>query len=199
VIIDTFGSSFNTILGVYTGGSVSSLNRVASNDNASGTLQSRISFSAVAGRTYQIAVDGYNGAAGNITLRIHMSAKPPTNVAASDGAFTDRVAVTWNAAIGATSYEVWRNTKSGTKGAVKLGEVTATAFNDTTGTAGKTYWYFVRAKNAVSTSAYSSGNSGYRAATTFASFSTQADSTLTKSSSSKFSSTRIVLDDVATR
>jgi hypothetical protein len=35
--------------------------------------------------------------------------------------------------------------------------------------------------------------------TTFASFSTQADSTLTKSSSSKFSSTRIVLDDVATR
>jgi hypothetical protein len=199
VIIDTFGSSFNTILGVYTGGSVASLSRVASNDNAGGTSQSRVSFSAVAGRTYQIAVDGYNGASGNITLRIHMSAKQPTNVAASDGAFTDRVAVTWSAAIGATSYEVWRNTKSSTKGAVKLGEVTATAFDDTTGTAGKTYWYFVRAKNAVSTSAYSSGNPGYRAMTTFASFSTQADSTLTKSSSSKFSSTRIVLDDVATR
>ena len=33
---------------------------------------------------------------------------PPTNVAASDGSFTDRVRVTWTPVGNATHYEVWR-------------------------------------------------------------------------------------------
>ena len=58
VRIDTFGSSFNTTLGVFTGTNVSSLTQVAFNDNASGTQQSMVTFNAVQGTEYQIQVCG---------------------------------------------------------------------------------------------------------------------------------------------
>jgi hypothetical protein len=66
--IDTFGSSFNTLLAVYTGNSVGDLNSIASNDDSGGGAQSQVTFPAVSGTTYRIAVDGYSGATGNITL-----------------------------------------------------------------------------------------------------------------------------------
>ncbi|MDB5293665.1 MAG: hypothetical protein JWL69_4906, partial [Phycisphaerales bacterium] len=37
---------------------------------AGGTLTSAVSFYAVAGQTYRIAVDGYNGASGTVKLNI---------------------------------------------------------------------------------------------------------------------------------
>jgi hypothetical protein len=67
VTFDTIGSPYDTLLAAYTGTSVGGLTVRASNDDASG-LQSRISFSATAGVTYRIAVDGYNGASGSVTL-----------------------------------------------------------------------------------------------------------------------------------
>ena len=54
-----------------------------------------------------IAVDGFNGASGNITLNVNLvPAAPtaPTNVAASDGTFSDKVQVTWTAPLGATAW-----------------------------------------------------------------------------------------------
>src|SRR6266480_1173799 len=75
VTIDTIGSSFDTLLGVYTGSSVSSLTTIAGNDDISDTTrQSRVSFTPVAGATYQIAVDGWGGATGTITLNWTQSA-----------------------------------------------------------------------------------------------------------------------------
>ena len=48
--MDTMGSSFDTVLAVYTGTVLSNLTRVASNDDLDAqTLQSRVTFSAVAG------------------------------------------------------------------------------------------------------------------------------------------------------
>src|SRR5439155_11927 len=71
VVVDTVGSSFDTLLAVYRGTSVSALTAVASNDDiASGNLQSRVTFTPVAGTTYRIAVDGYNGASGTIVLTL---------------------------------------------------------------------------------------------------------------------------------
>lgn len=72
----TTGSSFNTLLGVYTGTIVSALTAVASNNNVSTTnLTSTLTFKAVAGTTYRIAVDGFNAtstpssaASGNVVL-----------------------------------------------------------------------------------------------------------------------------------
>jgi hypothetical protein len=60
--ITTAGSVFDTILAVYTGASVSGLTLVASNDDVQdGIIQSStVTFSATAGTTYDIAVDGFN-------------------------------------------------------------------------------------------------------------------------------------------
>lgn len=67
--IDTIGSNFDTLLAVYTGSAVNSLTLIASNDDiGGGNVQSRVTFTATSGTTYQIAVDGYGGATGNITL-----------------------------------------------------------------------------------------------------------------------------------
>ena len=68
VTVNTAGSSFDTLLAVYTGASVSQLTTVASSDDTGATLQSAVSFTATAGTTYYVAVDGYNGATGSIVL-----------------------------------------------------------------------------------------------------------------------------------
>lgn len=72
VAIDTFGSSFHTLLAVYTGTQVSALTQVVdAGINVSPTPgQSRVSFRASAGTTYYLAVDGYRGATGSIVLHL---------------------------------------------------------------------------------------------------------------------------------
>jgi hypothetical protein len=62
VTIDTKGSYFDTILGVYTGSSLTGLNRVASSDDVNpGIVQaSTVTFTTTAGTEYRIAVDGFN-------------------------------------------------------------------------------------------------------------------------------------------
>src|SRR6185369_13342714 len=77
VLVTTFGSSFDTLLAVYTGSSVSSLTPITSNDQASGGNQSAVVFSAIFGTTYRIAVDGYAGDAGNISLNINQPTNAP--------------------------------------------------------------------------------------------------------------------------
>ena len=86
VTIDTIGSSFDTILAVYTGSSVSSLTLVASDDDGAGNLKSRVSFLAIAGTTYQIAVDGFGGANGSIVL--NLEAVPGVSSSDAGYAFT---------------------------------------------------------------------------------------------------------------
>ena len=70
VTFDTLGSSFDTLLAVYTGSSVSNLTLVASNDDIAGATNrlSSVAFTPVAGTTYHVAVDGYGGASGIVVL-----------------------------------------------------------------------------------------------------------------------------------
>ena len=68
--LDTIGSDFQTLLAVYTGNSVSSLTAVASNIGSGGNGTSLLTFGATGGTTYQIAADGFNGATGDIVLRL---------------------------------------------------------------------------------------------------------------------------------
>jgi hypothetical protein len=70
VTFSTSGSNFDTLLAAYTGGSAGALTTVANNDDESypTVLTSKITFNAVAGTTYRIAVDGFDSAAGYITL-----------------------------------------------------------------------------------------------------------------------------------
>ena len=76
VTFDTIGSSFNTLLGIYTGDSVTNLTQVASNDDinpATQNLQSSVTFSVVGMTMYHIAIDGFNGAMGNTTLHWNLT------------------------------------------------------------------------------------------------------------------------------
>jgi hypothetical protein len=68
VTITTDGSAFDTLLAVYTGDTLESLFPVAANDDAHDLRTSTVQFDAIAGYRYQIAVDGYHGAQGQITL-----------------------------------------------------------------------------------------------------------------------------------
>ncbi len=86
--INTNGSSFDTLLGVYTGSSVGSLAFVASNDDGGGGLQSLVTFSAVSGTTYRIAVDGFAGAGGNVILNWNLVSVPTPPQAQSSGVTT---------------------------------------------------------------------------------------------------------------
>ena len=69
-IISTQASPFDTVLAVYQGANPGSFVEVASNDDRNGVdWTSEVSFSAVAGTTYYIAVDSYRGSGyGNIVL-----------------------------------------------------------------------------------------------------------------------------------
>ncbi|MCC5843614.1 MAG: S8 family serine peptidase [Verrucomicrobia bacterium] len=78
----TRGSNFDTVAAVYTGPATeptfATLVPVGANDNAVGSSQtfSRVEFQAIAGTTYYFAVDGKNGATGNIAVTL---AIPPAN------------------------------------------------------------------------------------------------------------------------
>jgi hypothetical protein len=69
VTFNTLGSSFDTIMAVYTGTILTNLTLVAANDDAgNGGLTSTVTFVAAAGTEYRIGVDGYNGASGTYVL-----------------------------------------------------------------------------------------------------------------------------------
>jgi hypothetical protein len=83
-ILDAQNSSFATALAVYTGNTLGSLARVA--DNSAGGNQ--MTFSAEAGASYQIAVDGKSGATGNIQFTLRPAFVPPNDN------FANRIALT---------------------------------------------------------------------------------------------------------
>ncbi|MDB6123594.1 MAG: repeat containing protein [Pedosphaera sp.] len=68
VTFSTRGSSFDTLLGVYTGTNVNSLSLVASDDDSGGFLTSLVTFNAEVGTDYHIQIDGLNGASGQIVV-----------------------------------------------------------------------------------------------------------------------------------
>lgn len=71
--VNTFGSSFDTLLGVYRGPSVTALTSLGSSDDAAGTTQSRVTVTVRRGQRLRIAVDGFLGLQGSTRLRIRLS------------------------------------------------------------------------------------------------------------------------------
>jgi hypothetical protein len=85
---------------------------------------------------------------------------PPTGVSASSGNYTDRVQVTWDSALGAAAYEVWRGTESDSSSASNLGDYSS-PFDDSNVIPGTKYYYWIKARNECWTSDFSSSDSGY--------------------------------------
>jgi DNA-binding beta-propeller fold protein YncE len=83
--VDTTGSTFDTLLAVYTGSSVSGLTNVASDDDSGGYSTSVVTFNATAGVTYYIAVDGKDGVTGTISLSLTQPAYGFSTLAGAAG------------------------------------------------------------------------------------------------------------------
>jgi hypothetical protein len=109
--MDTFGSSFDTVLAVYTGTVVSNLLKIASNDDANlDVTQSRLTFNATNGVTYQIAVDGFAATAfGRIVFQATLPNPYPIIVTQPQGQVANQGAsVTFNVATAGPGPQTFR-------------------------------------------------------------------------------------------
>ncbi len=75
-LVDLSGSDFDTTLGIYTGPSVTGLSLIIGDDDSGANRASAATFTAGAGVTYRIAVDGFSGATGNLVLRLRPVTAP---------------------------------------------------------------------------------------------------------------------------
>ncbi|TMB93419.1 MAG: peptidase S8, partial [Chloroflexi bacterium] len=78
VQVSTAGSSYDTVLAVYTGNSFASLNMIDCNDDTGSSLQSAVQFSAVAGTTYRIQAGSVDAVAGDLSFSAAWGT-PPAN------------------------------------------------------------------------------------------------------------------------
>ena len=90
----------------------------------------------------------------------------PGNVLATDGSFTDRVSVTWDAAIRSDTYEVWRGTSDDIASAQQITTTSETRFDDASVMLGETLYYWVRGVNQLGPGSFSLPDSGFRASQT---------------------------------
>ena len=165
VRIDTGGSDFDTLLGVYTGNAVDALIEVASDDDDPPSQTSSVTFDVVNGSTYRIRTDGFGGAAGAInlhlvyTLIIPRVPDAPTGVSAT--AAPGQASVTWSApAVDGFSpisgYKVTRYVGGAEQGTTTVGVVTQTTVGGLTN--GTTYTFRVAAVNGAGTGMESAGS-----------------------------------------
>jgi len=86
----------------------------------------------------------------------------PIGLTASDGTFPRGVLLSWNPVIGASHYEVWRNSSSDLAGATLLADnVPDPLCGDFTAALATTYYYWVKAVNFAGTSDFSASDSGF--------------------------------------
>lgn len=76
VTFDTCASDFDTVLAAYLGDELDFLFPTAGNDDSCG-VESQVTFFAAAGSIYSIAVDGFAGTVGNVTLAWSLQVSPP--------------------------------------------------------------------------------------------------------------------------
>lgn len=155
VTVNTNGSSLDTTLGIYTGENLGSLTTVATDDDSGTGYASLIETNVIAGTAYHIAVDGYNGAEGDISLSLSHTpdpnATPPADPPPSSGPMT-------NDALGSAAELpraglTWRTTASNT-GATKEADEPAHAGNE----GGASVWWIWTAPTATRVTVSTAGS-----------------------------------------
>jgi len=128
------------------------------------TLPTYVNTGLTNGTTYYYKIASVNSS-GTSAQSAETSAKPntapsaPTNLTAAPG--NAQVALSWTAASGAASYNVYRGTLPGNEGLTPFATgITGTTFTDTGLTNGSSYYYTVAAVNSAFTSAVSNEAGG---------------------------------------
>ncbi|MDO8365139.1 MAG: S8 family serine peptidase [Actinomycetota bacterium] len=118
LVLSTEGSTFDTLLGVYTGSSVSALTPVASNDDAFGSFSwSRVEFAVAPNTTYWVAIDGWNNQRGSAVLAPTFTpAGPPNDAFASASAIAATRAAIIDAHSRGATHQVGEPTHAGQAG-----------------------------------------------------------------------------------
>ncbi len=92
---------------------------------------------------------------------------PPAALQASSGLYTDKVRIGWNAASGASSYQIFRNTNNNYSGLSPIATTTTTNYDDTAAPIGITLYYWIKSVGANGVpSVFSVSATGYRAVPT---------------------------------
>jgi hypothetical protein len=87
---------------------------------------------------------------------------PPTGLTASDDAYVDKVRLSWDASVNATSYQIFRNTSNSHTGENLISDsIVTNLFDDFSAAADTTLYYWVKACNSMGCSDYSSVDTGY--------------------------------------
>jgi len=86
---------------------------------------------------------------------------PPTVVDASDGLYTNKVRVRWSAVSNANQYHVYRAESLSAPKVPLGGWGIRRSLDDISAEQGKTYYYWVRSRNAVEMSRYSRPDQGW--------------------------------------
>ena len=73
IALTTVGSTFDTVLAVYTGSAVNGLTPVTCNDNVGGGTTSQVQFTGQAGTSYRVQLGGFNAEGGNGVLNVTAS------------------------------------------------------------------------------------------------------------------------------
>lgn len=80
VALNTDGSDFDTTLDIYTGDSIDALTSIASDDDSGLEKASAVNFNALQGTLYHIAIDGFDGNTGNISLSLNLTASSSASI-----------------------------------------------------------------------------------------------------------------------
>lgn len=135
ILLQTAGSTFDTILSVFQGTSIGGLALLVQNDDWANQSSSQVRFSALEGQIYYFRVDGAGGAQGNILINVIYDVSPPPNdnfanatvLGASGTAFGDNCnATTEPGEPGAGVNSVWYSWIAATNGAARFSTVGST-------------------------------------------------------------------------
>ncbi len=89
--------------------------------------------------------------------------QPPTSIAASDGAYSNRIQISWPAGIEATGYEIWRSAVNSTQTASRIAQnLQGMTYGDVEPRVASTYYYWVRGTNDLGVSAFGPSDAGWR-------------------------------------
>lgn len=123
--ITTTGSSFDTLLGIFTGTTITGLSSIAENDDANSLYTSSVTFNAIGGVPYVILVGGFNGAGGKVKVNVDVVpggpcayVLSPSSRAVADTASSSSVTVTTSTGCTwtAVSNDAWITVTSGANG-----------------------------------------------------------------------------------
>jgi hypothetical protein len=87
----------------------------------------------------------------------------PADLAASRATLTNRITVEWAMVPGALMYDVWRGALDTEEGAMMIATVSSNRYDDTTAADRSPWYYRIKARNALTTSAFSASITGERA------------------------------------